>query len=57
MIGKTIEVISNELTERTASSRHQIKSYVFPVGKDNAQKHIMAMKTPRTEHCAFAVDN
>ena len=40
MIRQAIEVLSNELTDRTASTRHQMEIYVFPIGERVAQKHI-----------------
>ena len=40
MIGKAIEILSKESTDRTASTRHEIEIYVFPIGSQNAQKHI-----------------
>ena len=40
MIAQTKEMLSNELTERNASSRHQKQIYVFPVGKRVSQNYI-----------------
>ena len=40
MIGQAIEMLANESTDRTASTRHETEIYVFPVRNQNAQKHI-----------------
>ena len=40
MIAQAIEMLSNELTERNASSRHQKQMYVFPIGEEVSIKHI-----------------
>ena len=53
MIGQAIEMLSNELTEITASSRHQSEIYVFPGGLEVAKnfKNHIAKFVFRTFFC------
>ena len=43
MLEHAAEMVSNELTERSASSRHQNEIFVFPVGRYVAPKPMIKL--------------